>query len=154
MTRCTCRASCMNLPEARHCVGNQNPREYSQRSKPSLLWRPRLRNYGGASLRALMRCGGLLRRDSRTFRRRDSRHLRAADAGRGAGARMTTLSASELRALTGAATLRRQVSRLVALGIPFAFGGGMVAVQREVAKALPQWQSIEASKAPRLDLVR
>jgi hypothetical protein len=65
-----------------------------------------------------------------------------------------TLSASELRALTGAATLRRQVQRLVALGIPFSFGGGMVAVQREVAKALPQWQSIEASKAPRLDLVR
>lgn len=47
---------------------------------------------------------------------------------------MTTLSASELRALTGAATLRRQVSRLVALGIPFAFGGGMATNSSQCAE--------------------
>src|SRR5574337_86774 len=46
---------------------------------------------------------------------------------------MNTLSSSELRALTGAGTLRRQVQRLVALGIPFSFGGGAVAVQREAS---------------------
>lgn len=67
---------------------------------------------------------------------------------------MQTLTASELRSLTGADTVRRQVAKLVALGIPFVFGGGRVAVAREVAKALPQWQSIESDKAPRLDLVR
>jgi hypothetical protein len=64
------------------------------------------------------------------------------------------LTPAELRRLTGATTVRRQVSRLVSLGVPFAFGAGAVAVQREVAQALPQWQHIESVKTVRLDLVR
>lgn len=67
---------------------------------------------------------------------------------------MTPLTASELAALTQASTLRRQVSRLVALNIPFRFGGGQVLVAREVARELPQWQTLEAEQIPRLDLVR
>lgn len=64
------------------------------------------------------------------------------------------LSSAELRDLTGVGTLRRQVSRLVAMGVPFTFGGGVVEVRREVARALPQWQHIESTKAPRLDRIR
>lgn len=67
---------------------------------------------------------------------------------------MQSLTAAELRALTGAGTLRRQIARLVDMGVPFRFGGGSVEVLRDVARCLPQWQHIEASKAPRLDLVR
>jgi hypothetical protein len=65
-----------------------------------------------------------------------------------------TLSPAELQALTQRRTLRQQVARLVAMGVPFRFGGGSVEVKRAVAEELPQWRETQASRAPRLDLVR
>ena len=65
-----------------------------------------------------------------------------------------TLSPSELAAITGRRALRQQVARLVAMGIPFRFGGGAVEVKRAVAEELPQWRETQAKRAPRLDLVR
>lgn len=67
---------------------------------------------------------------------------------------MTHLTEAELRALTNGRTVRQQIAALVRLGIPFRFGGGVVEVSRDVARELPQWRSVEACRAPRLDMVR
>ncbi len=64
------------------------------------------------------------------------------------------LTAAELQAITGKRTPRQQVSRLVVMGVPFRFGGGIVEVKRAVAEELPQWREAQAKRAPRLDLVR
>jgi hypothetical protein len=65
-----------------------------------------------------------------------------------------TLTPAELARLTEKRTLRQQVVRLVALGIPFRYGGGELSVTRSVATELPQWRKVEAMSGPRLDLVR
>ena len=60
----------------------------------------------------------------------------------------------ELRAITGRRTLRQQVAALVRMGVPFRFGGGRVVGQGAVAQELPQYQAVQPSYRPRLDMVR
>lgn len=63
------------------------------------------------------------------------------------------LSQAELVTITGKRTPRQQAARLVAMGVPFRFGGGVVEVKRAVAEELPQWREAQAKRGPRLELV-
>lgn len=64
------------------------------------------------------------------------------------------LTQSELVGLTGATTARKQVVKLLSLGMPFRVAGGVVYVARAVAEHWPQFQQRQQSARPRLDLVR